>query len=243
VDSAVRRVLVTRPQLQSPKLETLLRDRGVEPVALPLFAIEAQGDAAGHRATLAQARDWSGWLFTSANAARAVAALDAGRWPALYAIGAATAATLAGHPGARHASTGSTSEDLLEHPDLRDIAGQHFLICTGAGGRDTLERGLQARGALATRLELYRRVAVDYAPAHVTRCVDTTDAAICTSGESVERLLALVPEDRRALLFSRRLVVPSARVLELARRLGWSSVRAPATTSDEALVDCLLADR
>jgi len=240
----VRRVLVTRPQLQSPKLEALLRTRGIEPLALPLFAIEPHGDPAVHRTTLALARDWNGWLFTSANAARAAAALDAGQWPALYAIGSATGATLAelGHPGARQASIGSTSEALLDHPELREIAGQRFLICTGSGGRDALDQGLRSRGAQPTRLELYRRVAVDHAPSHVALCVDAVDAVICTSGESVERLLALVPEDRRTLLFARRLVVPSARVLELARRLGWSSVRAPATTSDEALVECLLAE-
>lgn len=210
---------------------------------LPLFAIEAHGDAQAHRAALEQACHWNGWLFTSANAARAAASLGAGPWPTLYAIGAATAATLTelGHPGARRVSSGSTSEDLLGHPDLREVAGQRFLICTGAGGRDALERGLHARGAQATRLELYRRVPIAHAPSHVAASVDSVDAIICTSGESVEQLLACVPAEHRASLFSRLLVVSSARVLELARRLGWSSVRAPAMTSDEALVDCLLA--
>lgn len=239
----VRRVLVTRPTAQSASLEQLLLRRGFEAHSLPLFRIEAHGDTDVQRQQLAMARDWNGWIFTSANAARAAAALASGRWPTLYAIGDATAASLLtlGHPDARRSSTGSTSEALLDHPDLLAVHGQRFLICTGAGGRDLLERELRNRGAHAERLELYRRAPVAHAAAYVRVAIQTCDAIICTSGESVERLHALTPEDVRAALHARLLVVPSARVLELARGLGWSAIRAPATTSDEAWVDCLIA--
>lgn len=235
------RVLITRPAAQSAGIEALLRQRGAEPLSLPLFEIQPVQDDDAHRHTIESARRWNGWLFTSVNAAREAARLDTGDWPTLYAIGQATANALAalGHPGAHHAPTGSSSEDLLAHPALQQVQGQRFLICTGEGGRDTLATGLRARGADTHRLELYRRVPVDHPAAAVRTAVESCDAIICTSGEGLGRLRALLPDELLAHAQSRLLVVPSPRVLELARRLGFAEVRAPQRTSDEALVDCL----
>jgi uroporphyrinogen-III synthase len=70
----------------------------------------------------------------------------------------------------------------------------------------------------------------------VGRC----EAVICTSGDGLARLHVLVPSDLHAQLTGRLLVVPSQRVLELARHLGFTEVRTPLKTSDEALVDCLV---
>lgn len=235
------RVLITRPAAQSAGIEDLLRRRGAQPLPLPLFEIQPTGEEAGHRATLSAARTWNGWLFTSVNAAREAARLDPGPWPPLYAIGQATADALAtlGHPGARHSRSGSSSEDLLAHADLQAIQGQRFLICTGEGGRDALAPRLRARGADAQRLELYQRVAVDHSPATLREAAESCDAIICTSGDGLERLCERLPDDLRSRVQSCLLVVPSPRVLELARRLGFAEVRAPQRTSDEALVDCL----
>ena len=238
-----RRVLVTRPAAQSQRLESLLREQGAEPIPLPLFEIRPLGDTSEQRRVLQTAREWEGWLFTSANAARLVADLDTESWPPLYAIGQATADALAsrGHPGARLSSSGNTSEALLGHPDLQQVGGQRFLICTGVGGRDALGAGLKARGARVQRLELYQRVTLDHTPDDVANALTSADSLICTSGDSVERLHALTPEEFRPALHARLLVVPSPRVIELARRLGFVSIRAPASISDPALVDCLHA--
>jgi hypothetical protein len=42
-------------------------------------------------------------------------------------------------------------------PRCRSVAGQHFLIFRGQGGRELLRETLQARGAKVTVMELYRR--------------------------------------------------------------------------------------
>lgn len=236
-----RRVLSTRPAAQGQALVARLRALGAIPVELPLFRIEPQGDDAVQARRLDAARAWSGWIFTSANAVRRAAQLDQGRWPALFAIGAATAHTLAelGHPGAQTAESGSNSEALLDHPALRAPLGLQFLLCTGVGGRGLIEAELAARGAQVERLELYRRVPLTYTAEEVAHAIGNVDAILCTSGENLERLHALAPADALALLRSRVLVVPSPRVLELARRLGFLSVLAPPQTSDEAWVACL----
>lgn len=236
-----RRVLSTRPAAQGQALIAQLRSRGAIAVELPLFRIAPAGDPGRQRAQLCAARGDSTWIFTSANAARYAAALDAGPWPALLAIGAATAGALAelGHPGAQFPSAGSDSESLLALPALRDPSGQRFLLCTGVGGRGLIETALSARGAQVERVELYRREPVDYGVDAVTQALQGIDALVCTSGESLDRLRVITPLRTWRSLLSRVLVVPSPRVLELARRLGFTAVRAPVQTSDEALIACL----
>lgn len=238
---AGRRVLLTRPAGQNEMLAQAIRSRGGVPVELPMFEIVADGEPQAHRLRLDQARDWDGWIFSSANAARHAAVLDPGPWPALFAIGAATRRALAeaGHAGAQIANQGSDSEALLELQALKTVGRKRFLLCTGAGGRDLIETTLLARGARLERLDLYRRLAIDYPEPHVRAALKDLDAVICTSGEGLERLLALAPTDTAGKLFAGVLVVPSPRVLELARRRGFVSVSAPAQTSDEAFAHCL----
>lgn len=235
------RVLSTRPAAQTQALAALLRERGATPVELPLFRIVPHGEAALHRQRLDAARHWSGWIFTSANAARCAAALDDAPWPSLFAVGAATAHALTaqGRAGAQVSETGTGSEALLAHPALRAPRGERLLICTGVDGRTALDTELAARGAHVERLELYAREPVAHAAEEVARAISTVDAMLCTSGQGVERLHAITPDNLRPALLSRLLVVPSPRVLELARRLGFSAALAPAQTSDEALVACL----
>lgn len=238
---AGRRVLLTRPAQQIEALAQAIRTRGAIPVELPLFGIEPQGDAHAHRLVLDRARDFDGWIFTSANAARLAAALDAGPWPALFAIGAATARALAaaGHRLAQMPVRGSDSEALLDLPVMSEPGGKRFLLLTGVGGRGLIDATLRSRGARIERIELYRRAAIDHAEPTVRAALQDLDAAICTSGEGLERLLALTPVDLHGALRALVLVAPSPRVLELARRLGFVSVSAPVQISDEALVQCL----
>lgn len=238
------RVLVTRPAAQSGPIAERLRALGMEPLLLPLFDILPSGNDGDHRARLADARGWDGWIFTSVNAARRVLDLasDLAAWPALYAVGEATAAVLeqAGRGPVRIPEAGSTSEALLASSELASPSRRRWLICTGEGGRDALAPELRRRGAVAERLELYRRVAIEHPAAHVREVAGRCDAVICTSGEGLERLHALLPPELRRRLAGTLLVVPSQRVLELARHLGFAEVRTPLKTSDPALVDCLV---
>ena len=140
-------------------------------------------------------------------------------------------------PGLR--STPSARPRPTRSPNSATRAPASRARAAGQGGRDLLATGLRARGAKAERLELYRRVAVDHSAEAVRAALDGCDAVVCTSGESLERLCALLPGDLAPTVRARLLVVPSPRVLELARRLGFEEVRAPQRTSDESLVECL----
>ena len=239
------RVLVTRPAHQADGLCQRLEAAGAEAARLPLVAIEPIGEAALHAQRLAEAQSCDGWIFTSTNAVRIAAELHAGPWPTSYAVGAATASALEALARGRVIApeAGSSSEALLDRPELASVAGQRLLIVTGEDGRDLLQSTLEARGATVATLPLYRRRAVEHEMERVIAEVELADAVVLTSGEALDRLWALTPPVSHASLLGRTLVVPSARVQDKARELGFAAPLVPETVSDEAIVRCLLSWR
>jgi uncharacterized protein HemX/uroporphyrinogen-III synthase len=237
------RVIVTRPDLQAGNLSLLLEAQGAEAARLPLFAIEASGDDEATREVLLAHRDDDGWIFTSANAVRYAAEIDEREadWPTLFAVGGATAAALAnaGHPGAISPEQQASSETLLQLPQLHSVAGKKYLIVTGEDGRELIAGELIARGASVDTLSLYRRKPVEHDEVRVEAEIALADVIVITSGETLERLWAITPNALRSTLLALQLVVPSPRVLEKARSLGFTAPLLPETVSDDAIVRCL----
>jgi uroporphyrinogen-III synthase len=231
------RVLVTRPTHQADNLCRLIEAEGGATIRLPLLTIEPAAHPAEAQRRLAG--DHALWIFTSVNAVRHAAALAGGRWaPRLAAIGPATAAALAAAGGvdATAPLAGASSEALLQLPELRDVAGRRILVVTGADGLRVIEEGLAARGAQVERAEVYRRVALPYPPDAVAGAVRRTDVAVVTSGQALAHLVRLTPEDARKQLLKKPLVVPSARMVEKARELGFvQPPRVAEPVSDAAL--------
>ncbi|EIT71742.1 MULTISPECIES: uroporphyrinogen-III C-methyltransferase [Hydrocarboniphaga] len=240
------RVLVTRPAHQADGLCQRLEAEGAEAARLPLFAIEPTGEAALHAQRLAEAQACDGWIFTSTNAVRIAAELHAGPWPTSYAVGAATASALEALQRGQVViapEAGSSSEALLDRPELASVTGRRLLIVTGEDGRDLLQTTLEARGAAVETLPLYRRRAVEHEMERVIAEVELADAVVLTSGEALDRLWALTPPVSHASLLGRTLVVPSTRVQDKARELGFAAPLVPETVSDEAIVRRLLSWR
>ena len=235
-------VMVTRPAEQAEPLCRLLQAQGAEVRRLPLLAIEPARAVPPLLQLFDDARDAQAWIFTSRNAVRCARRLDAGRWPQrLYAVGAATAAALEelGLPAAIPPAGLYSGESLLEHPGLQQPAGQHFLLVTGAEGLGSIAAGLRGRGATVSVAEVYRRQPVAHAPAQVTEALRGSAAILITSGEALRQLLALTPEPVRELLLRRKLVLPSARVVEQALESGFESPLVPEQVSDAAYLRCL----
>lgn len=232
-----RRILLTRPAGRADGLAALLRRHGADVGNLPLQAIEAAGDDASHARLLQEHRDAAAWVFTSIHAVERAARLDPDPWPPQFAIGAATGRALqALRRGAVHwPEHGQTSEDLLAHPAWPEVSGRIVLLCTGEGGRGFLDTELRRRGATVTRADLYRRRPVSHDAAAVRGALAGTDTLVCTSGEGLQHLERLLPPGPRPAL----LVVPSARVLELARPLGYAEIRVPQRFDDAGWIECL----
>jgi uroporphyrinogen-III synthase len=227
VDSEARRlqgvrVLVTRPAHQADNLCRMIEAEGGTALRLPLLSIEPATNPGALQSRFAAGHDC--WIFTSANAVRHASPLMAGHAPRrIYAVGAATGAALAaaGFEQVLAPEAGASSEALLAIAELQAVQGQRALIVTGEGGRGLLEEQLAERGAQVERADVYRRVPLPYPPEAVASAVRRSDVIVITSGEALDHLLRLVPENAKRTLLRRPLVVPAARVVEKARAWGF----------------------
>jgi len=147
---------------------------------------------------------------------------EGARW---YAIGPATAAALRSHFSSDlRVPELARSEGLLEEPGLQPEAlqsGQRVLLIAGEDGRPLIADTLRERGGLVHSWLVYRRV-----PVSIDKIIETLrdtgsklDLCVASSGAGLELLAkawfasgggAEVP-----------VCVPSPRILELAKALGW----------------------
>lgn len=218
-------ILLTRPAATADGLIRLIEKGGGKAVHLPMQRIEPRRDKPRELSVGAEDAPDDWWIFTSANAARHFIHDKAPtRTPRVAAIGAATAAVLesVGLPADLVPSGDYTSEGLLASEELADVTGQRMLIITGQGGRGVLARELSERGATVRVAEVYRRAPTPIAPPQVATALESVSAVVATNFEALERLVQLCPEASRPRLFSRCLVVPTARVVEKARSIGFT---------------------
>ncbi|MDP3295759.1 MAG: uroporphyrinogen-III synthase [Nevskia sp.] len=239
-------VLVARPAAQADALCALIEQAGGRVLRLPLFEIAPVADPAVAARQLQAARSFDRWLFTSSNAVRHAAELLPPPWPPLASVGAMTAATLAGFAGDNVLvpEDGDGAEALLRHPALQQIAGQRHLIVTGEQTLPRLEAGLRVRGAEVEVLAVYRRVAVEHAPERIAELLGQANFAIIPSGEALARLAALTPLAAQPRLQALQLAVPSPRVVETARILGFvHQPLLPQRVTDAAYLEVLSRHR
>lgn len=133
----------------------------------------------------------------------------------------------------------TTSEALLALPALQQLSGRKALLLRGNGGRELLATTLRDRGVEVIYCECYQRHEIYYAgdeqSAHWQRSGIST--LIVTSGEMLQQLYHLVPDDcRHSWLLRCRLVVVSPRLAELAGQLGWHNVVTAESADNDALL-------
>jgi uroporphyrinogen III methyltransferase/synthase len=160
-----RRVLVTRARDQASELVERLEEAGAEAVEFPLIRFEALPPPEPR--VWDEVYDWV--IFTSGNAVRSlweglwasgrdVRALGAAR---IAAVGAETAAALAGH-GLRADFVPEATESagaaalLAQFPS--DVQGRNILLPRAEEAPDLLPDGLRQRGATVRVLPVYRTV-------------------------------------------------------------------------------------
>lgn len=261
-------VVVTRPARQAVRLLERLGREGAATIAFPTLDIEPVTlDPAACAALSPGSFDWV--VYTSANAvdmsipqvgrpgdASAAVAGETARAgtrggaraspPRVAAIGRATARALA-DAGVRVdalPASGADSEALLAHPLLARPHGLRFLLVKGVGGRDALRAGLEARGAVVTTAEVYRRTRATPSPQalEALRACRTQGRVVVavTSVEILESLLALVPESVAPWLRDAALLLPGERVAAEAHRRGWRGPLVIARSAeDDIMVDAL----
>lgn len=160
-----------------------------------------------------------------ANAQLALAPSAARRW---FALGSGSAAVLhrCGVPRVFVPETGSDSEALLAHPELRQVRGERIGLITAPGGRGLLASQLQARGATVVIAEVYRRQAqrISAARLRTLDALPASTAVLVTSSEAFSVLWQALDDAARKRLLQRPCVVSSERLSAQAQALGFRVV-------------------
>ena len=156
--------------------------------------------------------------------------------------GTARQARSLGFDRVAYPAAGGTSEDILELPELQQMAGQRVLILAAAGGRRQIERTLAERGAEVHRLHVYQRLRQLPPPGMESRLQAAADPIVLlASGGALEALQTVLSPACWQHLRSGLVVAPSMRVARLASAAGWQQV-AVATGADHAAMLTALAD-
>lgn len=205
-------------------------------------------------------------IFVSQNAVHYGMQWISDYWPQLpvkvdfFAVGATTAKALMDY-GIRVQDLAAsergamTSETLLQAPQLQQVSGEKILIMRGQGGRGHLADCLRARGAQVEYCELYQRRLPEAAWMEWQALLQDGGAwqqqptiISVHSGESLEHLLAVIAQleqaipqkNSRLLLLDTPLLVPSARIAEVADKAGFTQCIIAANATDTAMTESLL---
>lgn len=228
------RLLLTRPAQESAALARLLDDEGIFSSSLPLLETEPLELTLAQRSIIYELLDYSAVIVVSKPAARLAVELIDEVWPQppmqpWFSVGEATGRILAQYGlDASWPADGDDSEALLDLPGLRQVTAlpdSRVLIMRGEGGRELLAERLREQGVSVDYLPLYRRFLPPYPPSALSRRVELErlNGLVVSSGQGFEHLLELAG-DSWPRLAALPLFVPSARVAELARAAGATTV-------------------
>lgn len=228
------RLLLTRPAQESAVLARFLDEQGVYSSSLPLLETEPLPLTPAQRSIIYTLLDYSAVIVVSKPAARLGVELVDEVWPQppmqpWFSVGEATGRILADFGlDVTWPADGDDSEALLELPQLQRAVAQpnsRVLIMRGDEGRELLAERLREQGVGVDYLPLYRRFLPSYPPSTLSQRVELErlNGLVVSSGQGFEHLLELAGNSWPQLA-ALPLFVPSARVAELARAAGASTV-------------------
>ena len=239
-------VLVVRPLRDQDAFLRLMDQAQINYQYQPIMRIEpvaeTEPEAQLIKTAITQFSDFDHAIFISANAAElGVRWLDE-YWPMLpvgieiFAVGQQTAQILSAY-GLEVSSPQrqpNTEGLLQEMEQLQDLQNKSVIIFRGGGGRTTLGETLESRGASVTYCELYRRMIEPDSLVEAQRLLEQSCCLVVHSGELIQ---AMGPA--RAGNIDLQLVVPSDRVAEVSRKLGYSNIQVAANALPESMLQAV----
>lgn len=244
-------VLITRPSLQQHSLSEKISSAGGKPLSLPLIEIVALENSSEIDSTRRAVQDldrFSLLIFVSSNAAQIGGELINDYWPQfpvgieVIAIGKTTADTVIRQLACSVTSPeqGSDSEAVLALPLLQTVTDKRIAIFRGKGGRELLANTLRERGAEVAYIEVYSRKPVSYSPTEIMTFLSENACDVITvhSGESLQNLVEQSADNINQITLL-PLVVPSQRIAEQARQIGFAEVICANGADDEAMLEAL----
>lgn len=236
-------VLVTRPADQFEEVSTLIEQARAHAVPFPLLDIIALPQNSLADKTILDSDQYDLSIFISRNAVRFGAPLLKSLWHGLpqhmlwLGVGRSTAAEMA-----RHAVTGTfpeqaSSEGVLQMPETQKMTGKRVLIVRGEGGREMLATTLRQRGAQVDYFEVYRRKKHPWTHAQLVQLLseEQIQVVMLTSGEALEYFSELLGRGDERLT----LLLPSARLVNLAGQLGFDRIRLTEGAGSQAMASGL----
>ena len=235
--------LVVRPAAQANQLVQMLRQLGHAPLCCPLLETRPGCDLPHLGEMLREADLVIAVSMHAVHFAHYFLLQTGQTWPHIdyFAVGQASADAFAEAGIQALCPADPRSEGLLALPALQRVSGRRVLILRGNDGRDLIARTLASRGALVHYCATYERHYPDLDGDALTRHWQAAglDSLLITSGELLQRLLALVPGPQHPWLYDRLLVVPSPRVAEMAEGAGFTRIVIAQGASNQALVAAL----
>lgn len=253
-------IVVTRPLAQANPWAERLVKLGAQTSVISLLEIIPVLDNAQIRAIKNCILDldlYNKAIFVSQNAVDLGFEWIENYWPQLpvrldfFAVGETTAKLLY-HHGApvtdlAQSQTGAmTSETLLQAPALQSVAGEKIIIFRGVGGRPHIGEVLVERGAQVTYCELYERVLPANSRADFAQLLQSNNQNLVValhSGEALENLKKILQELTELERAPREriwLLVPSQRILELAKAAGFIHVYAAQNATEASMLQGLM---
>lgn len=235
--------LVVRPAAQANQLVQMLRQLGHAPLCCPLLETRPGCDLPHLGDMLREADLVIAVSMHAIHFAHHFLLQTGQTWPHIdyFAVGQASADAFAEVGIQALCPADPRSEGLLALSALQGVSGRRVLILRGNDGRDLIARTLASRGALVHYCATYERHYPDLDGDALTRHWQAAglDSLLITSGELLQRLLALVPGPQHPWLYDRLLVVPSPRVAEMAEGAGFTRIVIAQGASNQALVAAL----
>ena len=235
----MKRVVVTRSVEDVDRLAERLTSEGHLAVKLPLLAIEPLQSSLDIDNL---PRTTTAIIYTSVNAVRhgfeVMSQATQNEGLVTIAVGAKTRDALGERDVRAESPAREDSEGILAFLASLDQSPTHVVLVKGQGGRDLIETRLARLGVHLTIIECYRRVWPDVPEANFLKAVSIESLSIIhvASGETLTRLTDLCWAHGVDALNTHTLVVPSQRVADQARELGWQSRIVADGAGDEALL-------
>jgi uroporphyrinogen-III synthase len=253
-------IVVTRPVAQAGPWAERLRSEGATTSIISLLEIVPVSDDSHIRAIKNRILDfdlYSKAIFVSQNAVDQAFEWLEDYWPQLpygvdfFAVGETTARQLQGRglkvTDLTHSQTGAmTSETLLQSPALQTVAGEKIVIFRGLGGRPHIGEVLRERGAQVDYCELYERVLPERSGEAFTQLLSQPIhnlVVVVHSGEALENLRKIVRQmtvTSAQVMLKIHVLVPSERILELAKAAGFARVFAAQNATEASMLQGLL---
>ncbi len=249
------RVVVTRAKAQAAEMVTRLENLGAEAIEVPAIAIVPPEDPGPIDAACARIGTFDWVVFTSVNTvARFVERLPEGaggprnlRGARVCAVGAATAAALAGHG----LKTDLVPDEYRSEGIVRSLRGQggltgvRVLLPRGNLARDLLPSELRRAGAEVTAVTAYRTVPADLdgRGPDIRRMLRERriDVVTFTSGSSVRNFARAVGGEQAAdLLRQVEIACIGPVTAEVATGLDITTTMMPAESTVPALLQAIV---